>query len=103
VRADASTMRTCYEAGLRRNPNLEGRINTRFVIDLDGHVSDARAVGAPFPDEQTARCVLDRFAALTFPPPQGGIVTVVYPIIFKPDADPTSDAGAVQPRPGASP
>jgi hypothetical protein len=30
------------------------------------------------------RCVRDNFLPLVFPKPQGGIVTVVYPIMFSP-------------------
>jgi hypothetical protein len=35
-------------------------------------------------DCKAARCVMDGFSKLTFPPPQGGIVTVVYPIMLEP-------------------
>jgi hypothetical protein len=36
------------------------------------------------PDAQVVSCVLDAFNKLEFPPPQDGIVTVVYPILFAP-------------------
>jgi len=38
VRAAYGGFRTCYEHGLRRNPQLRGDVSTRFVIDLDGSV-----------------------------------------------------------------
>jgi hypothetical protein len=44
VRDNFAGMRKCYEDGLGRNPNLTGKISTRFVIELDGHVSSAMDV-----------------------------------------------------------
>jgi hypothetical protein len=109
VRDNFAGMRTCYEEGLRRDPTLKGKISTKFVIGLDGTVSSAADVhDAPpserpdlpealrdvdgrrqreeprFPDPEVTACVVARFKALKFPQPQGGIVTVVYPVIFQP-------------------
>ncbi len=39
VRARFGELRKCYEAGLRRDPNLAGRITVRFVIGRDGKVT----------------------------------------------------------------
>ncbi|MRG96968.1 AgmX/PglI C-terminal domain-containing protein [Polyangium spumosum] len=80
-------MRTCYEKGLQKNPSLEGRIAVRFVIGTDGKVQSAGEDAQAFPDPAVARCVLDAFQALQFPQPEGGIVTVVYPIRFAANAD----------------
>jgi hypothetical protein len=90
-----------------RDPQLTGKILTRFVIGRDGKVESAmEAQDAPqsplmteamaqddqshrqaprFPDAEVTACVMERFKALTFPQPEGGIVTVVYPIVFAPD------------------
>lgn len=77
-----------------------------FVVRRDGRVSEIKNAdslpeeafawrrfgeaprhGAPaarFPDPAVTDCVLDAFEGLTFPKPQGGIVTVTYPITFAP-------------------
>jgi hypothetical protein len=60
-----------------------------FTIDRDGHVPGAGATppakGARrIDDRDVEACVVARFASLTFPAPEGGIVTVVYPIVFNP-------------------
>jgi hypothetical protein len=34
------------------------------------------------PDKEVVSCVVKAIAELTFPPPDGGFVTVVYPIMF---------------------
>ena len=54
--------------------------------DIDGKVSSASpdASGTTLPDPQTVDCVVDVFRTLEFPKPEGGIVTVVYPLIFSP-------------------
>jgi hypothetical protein len=101
VRDHFDGMRKCYEDGLRRDPNLKGKIPVRFVIERDGHVSSsADSHDAPlpaglektvrpredeprFPDATVTACVVAKFAALIFPEPQGGSVTVVYPIVFQ--------------------
>ncbi len=35
-------------------------------------------------DRAVEACVIARFGTLTFPPPEGGIVTVVYPLVLNP-------------------
>jgi hypothetical protein len=105
VRANYAGMKRCYEAGLVTDPKLNGKITTRFIIERDGTVSTAAdAHDAPpvivnlppgvqiedpasaprFPDPNVTACVVARFKELKFPPPEGGIVTVAYPIIFSP-------------------
>jgi hypothetical protein len=82
VRSHFGEYRACYETGLRRHPNLGGKVSIRFVIDPRGGVSEADDAGSTLPDPQTVACILDAFRQLSFPAPEGGIVTVVYPINF---------------------
>jgi hypothetical protein len=56
----------------------------RFVIDRQGHVADASDGGSTLPDPDVIACIVKGFADLSFPKPEGGIVTVVYPIAFAP-------------------
>jgi hypothetical protein len=84
VRSHYDRFRQCYEDALGRNPNAEGRVVVRFVIGVDGKVARARVQENGLPDCQAVRCVLEEYLGLTFHPPNGGIVTVVYPIMFAP-------------------
>ena len=84
VRQNFGRFRMCYEQGLSRNPNLEGRVGVRFVIGRDGAVSTAGNGGSDLPDQTVVSCVVSAFYGLSFPQPEGGIVTVVYPIMFSP-------------------
>ena len=97
VRAAFDVPRACYEEGLRRKPTLGGKVTVHFVIGRDGLVSEASLASlspeladvAPSPsgppaldDAKVSACVVDSFRTLVFPKPEGGIVTVVYPLIF---------------------
>jgi pSer/pThr/pTyr-binding forkhead associated (FHA) protein len=84
VRQNYGRFRMCYEQGLGRNPNLEGRVSARFVIGRDGAVSNASNGGSDLPDSGVVACVVSAFYGLSFPQPEGGIVTVVYPIMLSP-------------------
>lgn len=84
VRQNFGRFRLCYESGLRTNPNLQGRVAIKFVIDRSGAVSTASDGGSDLPDQGVVGCVVRGFGNLSFPQPEGGIVTVVYPIIFNP-------------------
>jgi hypothetical protein len=84
VRQGFGRYRHCYETGLRNNPTLSGRVAVRFVIDRNGAVASAGNGGSDLPDSAVVRCVVGAFTGLSFPAPEGGIVTVTYPIQFTP-------------------
>jgi Ca-activated chloride channel family protein len=85
VRLNFGRFRACYERGLTRNPDLAGRVSTRFVIDRAGGVAATSNAGSDLPDAEVVACVVRSFGALSFPQPEGGIVTVIYPIVFSSD------------------
>ncbi len=84
VRQNFGRFRMCYQQGLTRNPNLQGRVAARFVIDRSGAVSAVSNGGSDLPDSAVTSCVISAFYGLSFPQPENGIVTVVYPIQFAP-------------------
>ncbi len=95
VRQNYGRFRMCYQQGLERNPNLQGRVTTRFVIGRDGSVSHVANGGSDLPDSGVVGCVVRAYNGLSFPAPPDGIVTVVYPINFSPgDSVPEHDKPA---------
>lgn len=100
VRQNFGRFRMCYEQGLGRNPNLEGRVSARFVIGREGAVSNVSNGGSDLPDSGVTSCVLSAFYGLNFPQPEGGIVTVVYPINFDPGG---GGGGTTTPAPSPRP
>jgi hypothetical protein len=93
VRQNFGRFRLCYENGLRTNPALEGRVVVRFVIGRDGHVANVAGSG-DLPDPAVRSCIVRAFNGLSFPEPEGGIVTVSYPIVLSPGdgSKPPTDA-----------
>jgi hypothetical protein len=85
VRANFGRFRGCYENGLARNPTLQGRVTTRFLIARDGSVAYTADGGSDLPDANIVACVVRAFSGLSFPEPAGGTVSVDYPIAFSPE------------------
>jgi hypothetical protein len=85
VRQSQGRFKACYTDGLSRNPSLEGRVSVRFVIGRDGMVSNVANGGSDLPDAKVVACVERVFERMTFPAPEGGIVTVSYPLMFSPE------------------
>jgi hypothetical protein len=84
VRKNFGQLRVCYEKALATNAELTGRVSVRFVIERDGKVSHVTDGGSDIPAPAVTDCVLRAFETLEFPPPNNGIVTVVYPVMFAP-------------------
>ncbi len=85
VRQNFGRFRLCYEKGLAGNPQLMGRVSVRFAIDRQGTVSSVSQGDSSLPNAEVVGCVVRAFYGLSFPKPEGGIVTVVYPISFAPE------------------
>ena len=85
VRQNYGRYKVCYEAALRTNPTLTGHVRVNFSIGRDGAVATASDGGSDMPDQGVISCVTRAFMNLSFPQPEGGIVTVQYPLLFTPE------------------
>lgn len=99
VRTNVGRYRVCFENGLKVNPKLQGRVRVRFVIGRDGAVSNVSNGGSDLPDADVIGCVVRSFYGLSFPQPDGGVVTVLSAISFTPGAP----AAAAKPAAPAAP
>ncbi|HTQ44133.1 MAG TPA: M56 family metallopeptidase [Polyangiaceae bacterium] len=84
VRQNFGRFRTCYENGLKRDAKLQGTVTVKYVICPDGSTCQAADEGSTLPDQQVVQCVVAGFSQVAYPPPQGGYVTVIYPVEFAP-------------------
>jgi outer membrane biosynthesis protein TonB len=84
VRHHYGAFRTCYEKSLVTSPSLAGRVVVSFTIRTDGTVANAKDAGSRIIQKDVVSCVVDAFAKLVYPQPEGGEVKVVYPIVFAP-------------------
>ena len=80
-----AAFKVCYTDGLRKNGALHGGVKVKFIIGRDGSVQTSKDDGSDLADQGVVQCVVRRFENLTFPQPEGGIVTVVYPLTFATD------------------
>jgi len=84
VRQNFGRFRLCYEQGLRSDPKLAGKISVKFEIDRSGAVQKVADAGSDLKSPAVIACVLRAFGNLSFPQPESGTVSVVYPITFDP-------------------
>jgi hypothetical protein len=84
VRSSFPRLRACYEAALSKDPTLAGHVKARIVIGSEGRVASVAADSSNLPDP-VVRCVLDELGKLVFPRPDGGSLTVLYPVAFAPE------------------
>jgi TonB family protein len=85
VRAHINEVRSCYNAGLTKNPELEGRVTIDFVITSTGKVGDSKLGNSTVSDEYVGNCIAKAVKRWTFPKPRGGgEVEVSYPFQLSP-------------------
>lgn len=92
VRLNHGRFRDCYHRALLSQPKLTGRVAVRFVIGPVGHVTSVHDDGSTLASPAATRCILEAFSKLEFPMPEGGDVTVVYPLRLTPDGSVDDDA-----------
>jgi TonB family protein len=85
VRAHINEVRSCYNQGLVRNPNLQGRVAVNFVITTTGKVGSAVVQESSLKDKAVGNCIAKAVKRWKFPRPQGGgNVIVTYPFNLSP-------------------
>jgi hypothetical protein len=85
VRQNFGRIRLCVENARSPAWAFMGRASVRFVIDWRGAVVSAKVVNTNVWDGELLGCVLQAFRSLHFPKPEGGMVTVIYPVSLWPD------------------
>jgi biopolymer transport protein ExbD len=85
VRAHINEVRSCYNAGLTKNPELEGRVTIDFVIASTGKVGVSKLAENTLSDDNVGHCIAKAVKRWTFPKPRdGGMVEVSYPFQLSP-------------------
>jgi hypothetical protein len=84
IEAHQPRFRACYRAGVARDPGLRGEVKVRFVISETGRTIRVEDAGSRLKDARVLSCIRGEFAAIHFPPPEGGFVSVVWPMLFAP-------------------
>lgn len=82
VRANQAAVRYCYEVEVQRQPNLRGRVEIGWRINLQGRVTAARVAQSSLRNPRVEGCIVRQVRRWRFPQPDGGEVNVTYPFIF---------------------
>jgi hypothetical protein len=75
-------LKACYTQAIARDRQAAGKVTFEFVIGHTGNVALAQARDATLPDCAAISCMLAEFRELSFPPPVGRSVRVLYPIDY---------------------
>lgn len=84
IRARLSAIQACYEAQLKRNPSLKGKIVIRFTIGSNGRTSDVEVDENQMGNDEVGSCIVAKIRAWTTPFKPDGDATVSYPFVFQP-------------------
>jgi len=82
VRANSAAIRYCYEVEVQRQPNLRGRIEIQWRINLAGSVTMSRVDSTTMNNPRVEGGIVRQVRRWRFPEPDGGEVVVTYPFIF---------------------
>lgn len=84
VRARMGGIRACYEAQLRRDPALRGRIRISFTVLETGNLAEVVAVEDTLGSAEVTRCVVGMMRTWHLPLQPSAPVLVDYPLVFSP-------------------
>jgi len=85
VRSHLMEVRGCYNQGLVRDPNLNGRVLVQFTIGPSGSVGAAAVAESSLKDAGTGQCIAKAVKRWRFPKPTtGGSTIVSYPFVLSP-------------------
>lgn len=78
-------VRACYELGLARKSDLQGKVAVNFIINPKGQINKAKISDTTLKDIAVEKCITNKMRAWKFPKPKGGVnVDVNYPFILRP-------------------
>jgi outer membrane biosynthesis protein TonB len=84
IKARMGLIKACYENGLKRNPNLKGKIAIRFTILETGGLADLEAVTNTMGAADVSNCIMATMRSWRTQFKPSGPVTVEYPFVFSP-------------------
>ena len=95
IRQHLNEVRFCYEQELTKDPNLTGRVMIQFTIGRTGKVTQSKAVSTSLGSPAVESCIAKAVESWVFPEPDGGIVIVTYPFLFKTESPPPTSGPPV--------
>jgi TonB family protein len=75
-------IKSCYEAALKVNASLKGKVTIKFTIGPAGRITDISVTDNSTGDAGIGSCIVDKVRGWKFDPPEGGSVTFSYPFLL---------------------
>jgi TonB family protein len=82
IRRGMHAVKACYQRGIKKNPNLQGKLTVRLTINTMGRVTQVEIDDA-LGDPGVASCTKRRARYWRFPPPRDGTAEVSVPFVFR--------------------
>lgn len=74
----------CYERQLSVTPDLNGKLNVKFIINSQGKIDTVEFTDNSLKNLEVEKCMQQQIARWSFPQPKNGTkVQVSYPFLFK--------------------
>ncbi len=83
-RAQGRELRGCYEVALRGDPALRGEVRVRFVVNVDGRVTEGDARPSSEGLRAVGHCILGHLRGVLFPRPAEASAVFEFPLRFEP-------------------
>jgi TonB family protein len=84
IQRHVNEVKFCYEQELNQRPDLQGRVQVKFIISPTGQVQTAALAGSTLGNAKAEQCIVEAVRRWTFPSPEGGgIVVVTYPFVLE--------------------
>ncbi len=82
IRRRQKSIQSCFEAELRRNPKLKGKVTFEIVIARTGKVKKAKVIRSSLKNSSAENCMVGKIKAWRFPKPDGGDVFTEFSAAF---------------------
>jgi hypothetical protein len=82
IRRRLGAVRACYEAALKRNPSLSGKLVLRFAVSMIGKVTSLEIDTDTLNDPEVIACIKARAFSWRFPP-SAEPIEFSYPFVFQ--------------------
>ena len=80
IQKNMSSVMTCYQEGLDSNPDLKGRVQLSFDIEVDGKILKSSISKTTLNNQKVENCIVEKSKTWIFPKPAGNkSVHVEYP------------------------
>jgi hypothetical protein len=84
VRQRGASAKNCYNAALRSNPTLQGKVGVKVRVGPNGSTCSANIISDTLGDASVTSCIVQKFKGGGYPKPLNGCADFEIPLSFVP-------------------